>query len=42
VIFSKLRTFEKKSTDRSMSETVIPTVSTDFTSCAETEVKSKK
>src|SRR6266513_2510510 len=32
-IFSKLRTLEKNSTDRSMSETVMPTVSTDFTIC---------
>ena len=33
LIFSKLRTFEQNSTDSSMSETVMPTASRDFTSC---------
>jgi hypothetical protein len=33
--FSKAGTLEKNSTDRSMSETVNPTASTDFTSCAD-------
>jgi hypothetical protein len=35
LIFSKLNTFEKNSTERSMSKTVIPIDSTDFTSCAD-------
>src|SRR6266850_442418 len=36
--FSKLSTLEKNSTERSISETVMPTASTDFTICAAAEL----